>query len=167
MEISPALLSKLLLFCTCLGAVTGSICDVFFLFCDLLKKKGARGIFAARFFGDLVAVLTVSLGVIVFCYYFNDGTIRGFCFIGAAAGFFVYRHTLSYPFCALLRTVFRILFKVLRIISTPFARFFEFLVKKIKKTLFYLVKVLEKVGSMVYNIIKYNYILSRSKKGFL
>ncbi len=166
MEIEPRILLKLLLLCVCLGAVVGSFCDIFRVFFSFFKKKGVKwGV--ARFFCDLTAVLTATLGVIALCYYFNNGTLRGFCFIGVAIGFFAYRYTLSFPFRLLLKLIFRMLFIILRIILLPFAKIFTFSVKILNKTKFYLAKVLEKVLLMVYNIINYNYILKRSKKGFL
>ena len=166
MEISPVLLLTLLLICICLGGAVGMWCDVFRLLCSFLKRKVARWR-AARFFGDVGAVLLAALGVIVFSYYFNNATVRGFCYIGVAVGFFVYRRTLTYPFCALLRVIICILFTLLRIISIPFAKIFTFAVKILKKILIYLVKVLEKAKVLVYNSIKYKYIVKRSKKGFL
>ncbi len=166
MEIVPSLLLKLLLLCACLGAAVGSFCDILGLFCAFLKKKGARW-GAARFFGDLVAVLVTALGVIVLCYYFNKGILRGFCFLGVALGFFLYRYTLHYPFCAFVRIIFSILFTVFRTILRPIAKIFALVVKFLHKTKFYLAKVLEKNSLLVYNIIKYKYILRKSKKGFL
>ncbi|MBE6577138.1 MAG: hypothetical protein E7653_03270 [Ruminococcaceae bacterium] len=166
MEILPGLLLKLLLLCACLGAAVGMLCDAFELICSFLKKKGARWR-AARFFGDFVAVLVAALGVIVLCYYFNNGTVRGFCFLGVIAGFFVYRYTISRPFCVLVQWAFGILFKIFRIVLLPFAKIFTFLVKILRKTKFYLAKVLEKNMLLVYNVIKYKYIYKKSRKGFI
>jgi hypothetical protein len=167
MEIQPKVLLALLALCLCLGAAVGVLCDVFRLFCEQLKKKGLRGCDALRALGDFSSVMLGALGVIVLCYYFNRGTVRGFCYIGLAAGFFVYKHTLSVLICALLKAATRILFIVFRIIFTPFGKFFSFIIKKLNKIRFYLAKVLAKLLIWVYNGYNYKYILKKAKKGFL
>jgi hypothetical protein len=166
MEIYPSLLARLVLFCFVLGAVVGVWCDVFRLACSNLKFKAAWRR-AARFFGDLVAVIFCILGVIILCYYFNRGTVRAFCFLGTLGGFFVYRYTISYPICAVLRFTARTIFNVIRVFLIPIVKIFKICIKFLKKIKDYISKTLEKIISLVYNDIKYNYILNKAKNGFL
>ena len=127
MEISPVLQAKLLLYSLCLGASTGVICDVFRPLCACLKKKG-HGYGTVRFIGDLLAFVYAALGTVLLSYYFNKGEFRGFCLLGLGAGFFVYRHTLSYAVSAVLIRAVCLIFHIFRIFVTPLIKIFEILV---------------------------------------
>ena len=162
MEIYPLVYARLLLYTAVLGGAVGALCDLFRVLCAKLSKKGIL-----RAIGDFLAVALASLGLIVLCYYFNRGAIRGFCVVGLLAGFFVYRHTLSHLICPLISLAFRVIFTVFAKIASPIVKFFIFLEKIFQKSKYYLAKALEKLCDWVYNIYIGRFIIKRARKGFL
>ena len=123
MEISPALMAKMLLFSFLFGVVSGAVFDVGRAFRTLIfgypkSKKmhkfcqiklpfsrkticGKNRFFKAFlhiviFFSDLLFVVFFACGLILVNYFFNDGGLRGFTFWGAILGFALYYFTLSH-----------------------------------------------------------------------
>ncbi len=166
MEISPVLQAKLLFYSFCLGGSVGVICDVFRPLCAFLKKKG-HGYGAVRFIGDLLALVYAALGTVLLTYYFNKGEFRGFCLLGLAVGFFVYRHTLSYAVSTILIRAVRLILHIFRVFVTPFVKMFEILVNIFVKINYYIHKALEKITVLVYNMYVKSVIVRRACKGFL
>ena len=154
MEIYPLIQAKLLLYTFYLGALVGVICDVFRLFCSFFaQRRFLRTVIRAL--GDLFAVGLASLGIVVLCYYFNNGDIRFFCFVGLFLGFFIYRRTLSILIVNLLKLIYRVSRAIICFFLTPIVKFFIFLLKILKNVSYYIVKPIEKLLLLVYNISIY------------
>ncbi len=166
MEISPVLQSKLLLYTFFLGGSVGLISDIFRFTCTVLKDK-RHSYSIVRFAGDLLAIVYAALGTVLLSYYFNKGEFRAFCLLGLFAGFFLYRHTLSYAVTAVLKWILSVFLHIFRIFISPFVKILKKLVIIIAKFKYYIQKALEKIKVLVYNIYVNNIIISRARKGFL
>lgn len=84
---------------------------------------------------DMVFWLLCSVVIFVTLYYENDGTIRYFAIAGVGAGMLFYNKTISPLFVegvsGILLYIFRLIFKVIRFLTTPF----RFLLRKLKRIL--------------------------------
>ena len=144
----------------------GFISDAFRLACTALKDK-RRGYGTVRFIGDLLAIVYAAFGTVLLCYYFNKGEFRAFGLLGLAAGFFLYRHTLSYAVTAVLKWILSAFLHIFRIFISPFVKILKKIVIIIVKFKYYIHKTLEKIKVLVYNIYVNNIIISKARKGFL
>ena len=166
MEISPILQARLLLYTVLLGACTALLCDAMWLVCDALAgKRRIRAV--TRFFSDVCVFFFAGSGVVLLSFYFNKGTVRFFCLLGLAGGFFIYRVVLSRLTRYVLKRLYCLIFSLVRIILLPFAKFFKKLVRFFQKTKYYMLKALAKIVILVYNIIIRDSILRKAKKGFI
>ena len=90
MEISPVLLSFLLLYSFLLGGAVGVTDDAFCVICKRSRQKVKA---VVRCFSDILLCLLFSAGIILLNYYFNKGSFRAFTAFGAAAGVGIYKKT--------------------------------------------------------------------------
>lgn len=166
MEISPLGQAYLLLLCVLFGLSLGAFYDLFrAVRYSVLSKRAAAS--AIRFVGDFLLPVSAGAGIIILCYYFNKGELRFFAVLGLAAGFFLWRAAASRIFTAAVRRIIRALFDTVRFVSAPLVKLFKYLVNAIKKTIYFMHKVLEKKANSVYNISMKRAILKKSRGGFI
>ena len=123
------------------------------------------------FFQDIFCMLVFAIGVILLNYYYNDGKIRGFAFLGMLIGFVLYNVTLGKPVNHILKHVFIIFIKCVdccfQLTILPIKLFFT--------TVFYLCvkfyqsikKRIAKMINMRYNVKETQRLTKLAKIGFL
>ncbi len=163
MEISPILLTWLLIYSFIFGAVLGVIDDVTIVFCK--RVKGAARI--CRFVFDFALCAVATVGIILLNYYLNKGIFRAFTLVGAVAGMWVYKNTLSAIVRILLGYMLELLERILRVIAAPILKLLFKLVSILLKVKYFIQKTLEKIRGMVYNNYIKGKVFSKAEKGFL
>ena len=166
MEISPILQAQLLFYSAVFGFFSAVTWDITCALTDELGKR-VKGAFIFRFFCDLVLICAFGAGLLVLCYYFNKGGFRSFAVLGFLAAFFVARAVLGRLVRRLVVWLLRLLFTIIRVVLTPFVKIFKYLVNILRKTIYYIRKVLEKITILVYNILVKHSVLKKARKGFL
>ncbi len=170
MEISPILQARLALYGAFFGVALSILYDISAVLCTMLE--GQKWLFrTARFALDLALCTLCGFGIVLLCYYFNYGEIRGFCVLGVAGGFFLWKATLSRLTRRLVFALLRLFLKAIRFFVTPFIKIFKFLVNILKKTIQYVGKTLAKIFKLVYNrvynILQMVSVLKKARNGFL
>ncbi len=151
MEISPVLQARLLLWCASLGAVMGVLWELRGALLALVKV-GRLLRTVLTFFCDLLFVCFSGVGIIILSYYFNKGEVRLFSFLGFFAAFFVARVTLGKIFSKVIIILLRILYKIVRLILSPFVKTFKYLVNILQNVIYFILKGIAKISILVYNI---------------
>lgn len=102
--LSQRVLAMMLVYAALVGFCLGGVRDVMGLLRAFLghmnPEKGSErrcsiGIAILLFLEDTVFMFLAAVGLILLCYYTNDGQLRAPAFLGLAGGFFVYWHTLG------------------------------------------------------------------------
>ena len=166
MEISPILQAQLLCYSAVFGFFSAVAWDIIGSITDELGKK-VKGVFILRFFCDFVLICAFGAGLLVLCYYFNKGGFRAFAVLGFLVAFFVTRAVLRRHVRRLVVSLLRVIFAIIRVILTPFVKLFKYLVNILRKFIYYIRKVLEKITILVYNILIKHSVLKKARKGFL
>jgi len=188
MRISPEMLTRLLLYSFIFGAflaVLDGVLRALFVFADgkipskisnteeshqiERNMKILKGVYT--FLVDFSVVVLGGIGVILLCYYFNDGEFRGFCLFGVALGFILAHISIG----RMIKCLFYRLFLVLRrliarcfsLFIYPFAKFLIFCKKMFKKIANKICNTLAKKRKVVYNKDEELFIYSLAQNGFL
>ena len=192
MEISPLLLLQLLFFSFLWGAIIGLLNDinrlvrVFFgikytkinydkIYSKLkFKQIGASGKKILKFIivaQDLILLLILTYGIIILNYYFNDGRIRWFSVLAFIIGFILYYFvigkmimTISEPIVLIIHFLILTVFKIFLM---PFIVLLKFIKCSVEKIYNVLRKRIEKKKNISYNKKRKEYLLEKSKQGFV
>ncbi len=166
MEISPVLQSQLLLWCAVLGVCIGVLWELFSAVISFFAEHGRKAKIL-QFVFDFYTVVSAGFLLLVLCYYFNKGEVRFFAFAGFFAALAVFKifvgKAVKHLFCAILRIMHGIICAILK----PLVEIFKYSVNKLQKIIYFIRKVLEKCGSLVYNIYIRKTMLKKSKSAFL
>ena len=166
MEINPTLQGMLLL-CSCLfGVIMGIVQDFFICGADVLKiPKKLRVI--VRFFGDFLWMITAAIGLVLLCYYYNRGAFRIYCATGFFLAFLLYKTIFSCLSKKVIEMLLELIYKVVKIILYPLVKVCKIMSYMLKKTKYCIVKTIEKVSVLVYNIYVRKRTVRRARRGFL
>ena len=164
MEISPILLTWLLAYSFIFGAALGVLDDVAVVLCKRLKKSTVR---LCRFLFDFALCAVATVGIILLNYYLNKGTFRFFTLVGAAAGVWLHKNTLSAIVKILLDYMLELMERILRVIAAPILKLLLKLVSILLKVKYFIQKALEKIRGMVYNNYIKGKVFSKAERGFL
>ncbi len=122
---------------TLTGFIIGALFDVF----RILRKSFKTSDFITYLEDILFWVLTGFL-IIYNIWYFNDGEIRLFMFLGLIMGILIYLLLLSKFFIILMTFIIDIIKKILKILQVPFKPIIKFC-KKIIYNISKIVKMIE------------------------
>ena len=184
MEISPYMLSLLLLYSLIFGMSAGAVNDVNRILRIALgirntagekKRRGVSRIFSAASalwiaLGDILLFAYIGVGVAVLNYYLNRGIFRIYSVVATAVGFILYYFTLGRVvmffaeriICA-LRFVLSFVFKI---VTAPIRFAFRILRKVAKKLYEKSSFAIAKRKIMRYNKIKREELRARAQCGF-
>ena len=126
---------------TLTGFIIGALFDVF----RILRKSFKTSDFITYLEDILFWVLTGFL-IIYNIWYFNDGEIRLFMFLGLIMGILIYLLLLSKFFIILMTFIIDIIKKILKILQVPFKPIIKFCKK--------LIYNISKIVKMIENSIK-------------
>ena len=123
------------------------------------------------FFQDVLLFVFAAVGTVVLNYYFNHGRFRIFTVLAVLVGFLIYYFTvgrlvmlLSEPLAFFVRACVRLtVFLAFR----PFAIFFDFFRKNVKKIKENIKKTIANRRKKVYNIGKRKEMMRQATQGFL
>ena len=183
MEISPSLLLKLL-FCSFLLGVALSLANraarELFLAVEennqINRGPKSRRVIAVLkriyvFAADILLLTVCAAGIIILCYYFNYGEIRGFCILGTGLGYLLSYVSIERLFRlfirALARAFVKLFVKILVLAFTPIVFCMKICKILFKKVKIYVISALEKKEKVLYNNNELLYIYKLSQKGFL
>ncbi len=197
MELSPILLSELLFFSFLLGMSLGVFNDalriirVFFgvryskrrfdrLYSmmkyqkekELTKKRGVRTILdCVIFFQDVVLAVVAASGIVILCYYLNDGEFRVFCvasmIIGAVLWYMSFGKIVmmfSEPIVVVLRFL---VVALIMLLYAPIKLIFTLIVNMYKKISREMKKAIANKTNIRYNNVRKEYYTELSHVGFL
>lgn len=184
MELSPLMMSFLLLSSFVWGCALGMIHDVnriirVFLGIKYSKKEpiikadsGTKKIFldVLVFVQDVCFVSGAAIGTVFLCYHFNDGKIRFFALAAVAVGFLLYFLTVGRLVIFVFEPIVsatKILFAfIIRIITVPLFFIIKTLGYGVKKVFLILMKYLAKRRNLRYNKIKQAELIALSEHAF-
>lgn len=164
MEIYPSEQAFLALLCAALGAAVGAASDVLM---GALAPCGKRLRAVLVFLCDLLVVSCAFAGVLVLDFYFDKGRARPLWMLCTLLGYAVYRCTLAHVLRPLVASIVRLVARLARILCIPFIRLFKKIAKILKKCKYYIVKALEKIQFLLYNIYNTIKILKWAECGFV
>ncbi len=166
MEISPLLQGRLLLYCALLGLFVGVLRALSDSLCECFGRVRCIG-GILRFCFDIFLVLFSGAQIMFLSYYFNNGSIRLFPFMGFSVSFFALNGILGKRIKLLFDKLLCITYKLLRLFLSPFVKAVKYLVKFLQKIIYFIAKGLAKIGVLVYNICISHYISKNARRGFL
>ena len=165
MEINPALQGIWLLWSVTFGTALCVLEVIFSSLVSFLKRR--LPIFFFRFFCDFLLLTLAAVGYVLLGYYFNKGDLRFFSLLGVCVGFFAFRALFGKLLYKLVRLILMSIFRVLGIILSPVLKMLRKWAKCLQNLAHNLLKNLEKIPSLVYNIYVKADVLKRSDGGFL
>jgi len=196
MELSPILLSKLLFYSFLWGIALGVLNDVFRItrvvfgvrystkhfekLYEVLKfqkkndvEKKGRGLFFSSviFLQDIFSTVIAACGIVILCYYLNDGKFRFFTVVAMSVGAVLWYMSFgkivmmfSEPIVVIIKFVFRTVFNFL---TSPIRWLAAFCVRIYKKIFFKLRKAIANNRNIRYNRRKKKYYADLSRFGFM
>lgn len=185
MEISPYMLSLLLLYSLIFGISAGVVCDLNRIVRIALgigrgarssKKRGAQRIFSAASIlfvalGDILLFAYMGVGVVILNYYLNRGIFRIYSIAAAAVGFVLYYFTIGRLVMFFAERIIRVLrlaiVWILRIVTAPVRLVLRLLLRGAKKLSEKFCLALAKRKIMRYNKIKKEELRALSRCGFV
>ena len=126
---------------TLTGFIIGALFDVF----RILRKSFKTSDFITYLEDILFWVLTGFL-IIYNIWYFNDGEIRLFMFLGLIMGILIYLLLLSKFFIILMTFIIDIIKKILKILQVPFKPIIKFCKKINTKNKRINIRIIDKTG---------------------
>lgn len=175
MEISPYMLSLLLVYSSIFGVSAGVLNDINRIVRIACKIKSPRKIYSAMSIlfialQDILLFAYMGVGVAVMNYYLNRGIFRIYSVAAAAFGFALYYFTLgrAVMFFAerIIRAVRFVLGFLIRIVTAPFRFLLRLLLRALKKLFEKFCFAIAKQKIMRYNKIKREELRALSARGF-
>ena len=184
MEISPYMLSLLLVYSLVFGVSVGVLNDINRIVRVALGishangasiRRGARKIFGAVAvfviaLQDILLFAYMGIGVVVLNYYLNRGIFRIYSVVAAAVGFVLYYFTLGrvVMFFAerIIRAVRFVVGLIFRIVTAPARFLFRILWRVVKKLCKKIRFAIAKRKIMRYNKTKREELISLANRGF-
>jgi len=165
MEIYPLIQAKLFIISMCFGAAAGTVCDILRIAQEPVKKRIA--VFILRWICDFFTVGASIVGIVLIGYKFNKGALRFFPIFGFLVGFLLYKRTISFAVCPIVRWGIKLIAVVFRVFLYPLVKILKFLSFFLEKIKYYISKTLEKIFVLVYNIYVRKKIKHNARRGFL
>lgn len=163
MEISPVRQAVLLIICVAIGAICA-------LALDIVHEVSLR--FAKRlravtvFLSDMLVCILGAALMLIFTFYYNNGEVRAFCIAGIFLGAAIYKTFFSLLTRKITRRIIEILIKIFRIILKPICIFLRLFAKISKIIIYNIIKGLENIKVLLYNIYCKSVILRKAENGF-
>ena len=174
MEISPYMLTLLLIYSFLFGMSSGVLNDLLKITRALFfgdEKKKSFILYVLLFFEDLLLAVFIGCGVVVLNYYLNRGQFRLYSVFAVASGFALYYFTVGKAVGFISDYIVRLVRRSARLVCSILTYPIKAIFLCIKKIFIYIVKkisfAIEKERVIRYNKKEREDIIERSKSGFI
>lgn len=133
------------------GVLAGLIFDIFRISRKFIKTNDI-----ITYIEDIAFWMVVGIIMLLTAFYFNNGEIRGYIFLGMFLGATLYFLTISNFFMKMVSIILSYLIKIITYISKLIYKPIAFICKLVYKPLNLLTKAVKKYGKQLIRIIKTN-----------
>ena len=161
MSFSPSIL--VFFFSLLLGMGLGALWDIFRIF-----RLGIPSTKTIIFFQDIIYALLATTITLVFFYIFTSGGFRMFVLIGEFLGFVFYYLTIGRLAFKIFKVIFKVIHKIIWILTLPFRKVFKKLIHIITSLLYKLTKKFKNCFKIKKNLLHFtnNSLYNKLKSKF-